>query len=110
MFIRSCGHRDLVGNNFTCDMSWLTPTLSNLLAIGQYVNNGTHEFPANVTYQELDIPSRFSLLHLKYIPNVNYSFKTYKSEVLHIRLVVLVALRDVEQGEELFSSYFTVVH
>jgi hypothetical protein len=91
-------------------MSWLTPTLSNLLAIGQYVNNGTHEFPANVTYQELDIPSRFSLLHLKYIPNVNYSFKTYKSEVLHMRLVVLVALRDIEQGEELFSSYFTVVH
>lgn len=74
------------------------------------MNNGTRDFPANVTYQELDIPSSFPLPYLKYIPNVNYSFKTYKSDVLHVRLVILVALRDIEQGGELFSSYFTVVH
>ena len=91
-------------------MSWLTLTPYNLLAIGQYVNNATHEFPANVTYQELDIPSSFPLQYLKFIPNVNYGFKTYKCEALHVRLVVLVALRDIVQGEELFSSYFTVVH
>ena len=100
----------MVGNNFTCDMSWLTPSPYNLLAIGQYVNNGTREFPANVAYQELDIPSSFPLQYLHFIPNVNYSFKTYKSEELHVRVVVLVALRDIVQSEELFSSYFTVVH
>ena len=90
-------------------MSWLTSSMENLLAIGQYVNNGTREFPANVTYQELDIPSSFPLQYLKYIPNVNYSFKTYKSEVFHVRIVILIALRDIMQGEELFSSYFTIV-
>ena len=110
MFIRSCGHRDLVGNNFTCDVSWLTDNPCNLLAIGQYVNNGTCEFPANVLYQELNIASNFPLHYLKYIPNVNYSFKAYKSEVLHVRIVILVALRDIMQDEELLSSYFTVIH
>ncbi|XP_028413036.1 SET domain-containing protein 9-like [Dendronephthya gigantea] len=106
---RSCCQRDLVGEKFTCDMSWLTPNPHNLLAIGQYVNNATREFAANVSYQELNIPSSFPLQYLKYIPNVNYNFRTYKSEVIHVRIVVLVALRDIEQGEELFSSYFTVV-
>lgn len=90
-------------------MSWLTPNPHNLLAIGQYVNNGTREFAANVSYQEVNIPSSFPLPYLKYIPNVNYNFRTYKSEIIHVRIVVLVALRDIDQGEELFSSYFTVV-
>lgn len=27
----------------------------------------------------------------------------------HLRCVVLVSLRDIKQGEELFSNYYTVV-
>lgn len=28
----------------------------------------------------------------------------------HLRCVVLVALRDIKQGEELFSNYYTIVN
>ena len=94
----------------TCDFSWLDSAPSNPLAIGQYVNNETKAFPANVVYHELDIPSSFPLKLLKYIPNASYSFRGYASEINHVRTVTLAALRDIEQGEELFSSYFTVVY
>ena len=106
----SCYHRDMIGQYFTCDMTWLTSSPSNHLALGQYVNNATGKFPANVTYQELDIPSNFPLVYMKYLPNANYGHKYFKDDVLHVRTVLLIAVRDIFEGEELFSSYFTVVH
>ncbi|XP_069127293.1 SET domain-containing protein 9-like isoform X2 [Argopecten irradians] len=109
---KSCGQRDRHGPYLTCDLTWVTPNPVNPLAVGQYVNNQSKQFPANVAYQEFDIPLEFPFHLRKYIPNINYSSSIQDglTEQRLTRVVVLVSLRRIEQGEELFSSYFTVVH
>uniref|UniRef100_A0A8V5G953 SET domain-containing protein n=2 Tax=Melopsittacus undulatus TaxID=13146 RepID=A0A8V5G953_MELUD len=87
------------------DESWLTAALQNPLAVGQYVNNCSHEKAANVCYQEFDVPAYFPVELKQYLPNIVYS---HDIESL-LRCVVLVTLRDIKQGEELFSNYYTVV-
>jgi len=108
---RSCCYRNRAGPYFTCDMSWLSEFPTNTLAVGQYVNNGNKEHPANVTYQEVDIPACFPPHLRRFLPNVFYSpnLTSHDSHRL-VRTVALVSLRDIEEGEELFSNYFTVVH
>ncbi|XP_021373415.1 SET domain-containing protein 9-like isoform X2 [Mizuhopecten yessoensis] len=108
----SCGQRDRHGPYLTCDLSWVTQYPINPLAVGQYVNNQSKLFPANVAYQEFDIPLQFPFHLRKYIPNINYSSSIQEISGQHrqTRVVVLVSLRTIEEGEELFSSYFTVVH
>jgi len=65
-------------------------------------------FPANVTYQELDIPLSCILPQLRcFLPNVWYSGS---SEHDHLRLVALVSTTDIEEGDEVFSTYYTVIH
>lgn len=65
-------------------------------------------FPANVTYQELDIPLSRILPQLRcFLPNVWYSGS---SEHDHLRLVALVSTTDIEEGDEVFSTYYTVIH
>ncbi|XP_048763107.1 SET domain-containing protein 9-like [Ostrea edulis] len=112
MIFNSCSQRDRRGPFYTCDSSWLTDFPQNPLAIGQYVNNHTKEFPANVVYQEFEVPVGFPF-HLKqFIPNVFYSSQITEdpaSPLRCLRLVVLVSIREIQAGEELFSSYFTVV-
>ncbi|XP_060085657.1 SET domain-containing protein 9-like isoform X2 [Ylistrum balloti] len=109
---KSCGQRDRHGPYLTCDLTWVTQNPVNPLAVGQYVNNQSKQFPANVAYQEFDIPMEFPFHLRKYIPNINYTSSIQDSLGHHrlTRVVVLVSLRKIEQGEELFSSYFTVVH
>lgn len=104
---RSCCYRDRRGPYLTADMTWLTARPANPLAIGQYVNNESPENPANVRYVELDLDTK--CLHptlRRFIPNVRY--QSLSNDNL-LRLVVLVARRDVHPREELFSSYFTIV-
>ncbi|KAI8375742.1 hypothetical protein EDC96DRAFT_571827 [Choanephora cucurbitarum] len=88
------------------DMTWMDrKILSNPLAIGQYVNNGTSIYPANVCYQEVDLPIAFPN-DLRYlIPNMywNPDFQ------LITRLVALVSLDDIHPGEELRSTYMDVL-
>lgn len=106
MVFRSCSNRDRVGPFMMSDTSWLTDRPLNPLAVGQYVNNCSNEWPANVCYQEYDVPDRFPIELRQYLPNVNYSQDTGGP----LRCVVLVSLRDITAGEEVFSNYYTIVH
>uniref|UniRef100_A0A914XSA2 SET domain-containing protein n=1 Tax=Plectus sambesii TaxID=2011161 RepID=A0A914XSA2_9BILA len=104
---RSCCYRDRRGPFLTADMTWLTDRPANPLAIGQYVNNESAENPANVRYVELELETKSVHPTLRrFVPNVRYQSLSADSV---LRLVVLVARRDVSVGEELFSSYFTIV-
>lgn len=106
MVFRSCSNRDRLGPFMLSDSSWLTSSPLNPLAVGQYVNNCTNDWPANVSYQEYDVPDKFPIELRQYLPNVNYSQDTEGP----LRCVVLVSLRDITVGEELFSNYYTIVH
>lgn len=105
MVFRSCSGRDRMGPYLTSDTSWLTDSPVNPLSVGQYVNNCSNERPANVCYQEYDVPESFPIELRQYLPNVNYSHCTQRP----LRCVVLVSLRDIRAGEELFSNYYTIV-
>ncbi|XP_020891831.1 SET domain-containing protein 9-like [Exaiptasia diaphana] len=108
---RSSGKRDQIGPFFTCDMSWLDNLYINPLAIGQYANNASKMYPANVAYQELDILFKSIPIHLlKYIPNVWYGAENIAREESFIRTIALVSTRTIREGEEVLSSYFTVIH
>lgn len=79
--------------------------------MGQYVNNRPKTVPANVAYQECDIPFKsISPALWKNLPNVWYNSGNIASENSFLRSVALVSLREIEKGEEVFSSYFTVIH
>ncbi|XP_070775241.1 SET domain-containing protein 9 [Enoplosus armatus] len=106
MVFKSCSGRDRVGPFMMSDTSWLTASPQNPLAVGQYVNNCSNEWPANVCYQEYDVPDKFPIELRQYLPNVNYNQDTQRP----LRCVVLVSLRDITAGEELFSNYYTIVH
>ncbi|XP_049454390.1 SET domain-containing protein 9-like isoform X1 [Epinephelus fuscoguttatus] len=105
MVFNSCSGRDRLGPFMMSDTSWLTESPLNPLAVGQYVNNCSNESPANVCYQEYDVPHKFPIELRQYLPNVNYSNDTQRP----LRCVVLVSLRDITAGEELFSNYYTIV-
>lgn len=107
MVFKSCSGRDRLGPFVTSDTSWLTTNPLNPLAVGQYVNNCSNDKSANVCYQEYDVPSTFPLELRKYLPNVNYSQDTLQRP---LRCVVLVSLREIAAGEELFSNYYTIIH
>lgn len=106
MVFKSCSGRDRLGPFLTSDTSWLTTTPLNPLAVGQYVNNCSNEKSANVCYQEYDVPGTFPLELRQYLPNVNYSQETQQRP---LRCVVLVSLREIAAGEELFSNYYTII-
>nr|XP_035921564.1 SET domain-containing protein 9 isoform X2 [Halichoerus grypus] len=83
---RSCNGRDRLGPFKMSDSTWLTSEICNPLAVGQYVNNCSNELK-------------------QYLPNIAYSCDKQSP----LRCVILVALRDIKQGEELFSNYYTIV-
>ena len=105
---RSCVGRDQVGLCRVGDTSWLSPRPVNPLNVGQFVNNENTTNTANVAYQEVDIPSEFPLLLRKFFGNIHFESSALDGEK-DLRVVVLLALRDIQEGEELFSSYFTVI-
>ncbi|XP_048224040.1 SET domain-containing protein 9 [Perognathus longimembris pacificus] len=102
---RSCSGRDQLGPLKMSDSTWLTSEIHNPLAVGQYVNNCSNNRAANVCYQEFDVPAVFPIELKQYIPNISYNY----NEQRPLRCVVLVALRDINQGEELFSNYYTII-
>ncbi|XP_074645273.1 SET domain-containing protein 9-like isoform X2 [Tubulanus polymorphus] len=104
---KSCSNRDRIGPYMISDTSWLTKYPLNPMAVGQYVNNHTRAYAANVAYQELDIDESFYFKLWKYLPNVCYGVNL--DQPRQLRVVVLVSLRDIHKGEELFSSYYTLV-
>ncbi|KAG0366482.1 SET domain-containing protein 9 [Gamsiella multidivaricata] len=106
-----------------------TGIIKNPLAVGQIVNNSTRSFPSNVRYQELDIRARDCPLELQeFLPNIWYAGDWHahdqdhhnegeeaaglenwsmhsQSDLDHLRTVVLVTTRPVEEDEELYSTY-----
>lgn len=111
MIFRSCAGRDRVGPCPTADDSWVTSYPRNPLSIGQFVNNRSSSNPANVAYQEVTVlPGTFTLPELAYLPTLWYSPPPDTPLLdIPIRLVVLVTIRDVAEGDELFSEYFTII-
>ncbi|XP_069678242.1 SET domain-containing protein 9-like isoform X3 [Periplaneta americana] len=107
MIYKSCVSRDTMWPYQAGDLTWLTEHPLVPLNIGQYVNNQSPGFPANVAYQELDVPLACIRPELRcFLPNIWYSNSQYE----HLRLIALVSTTNIEQGEEIFSNYYTVVH
>lgn len=133
---RSLNSRDnYPGITPTADTTWMTSQPKNPLAIGQFVNNGTSQFPPNgrqhkfflmtslshpliffvngdpttVRYQELDITTEVCALELQeFLPNIWYSGDWHDEpqyKQSYLRTVVLVTTRTVEQDQELYSTY-----
>lgn len=100
--------------------------LRNPLAVGQIVNNGTRQFTSNVRYQELDFRSKDCPLELQeFLPNLWHAgdWHSYydvqdtsnpegdeggqgnETGLDSLRTVVLVTTREMQDGEELYSTY-----
>ncbi|KAG7157549.1 SET domain-containing protein 9-like [Homarus americanus] len=109
---KSCVNRDRVGYFSIADTTWLTDHPANPLNVGQYVNNQSTGHPSNVAYQEVTVqPGEVPLEERQYLPNLWYS-PPQDAPVAQVplRIVALVATRDILQGEELLSDYFTVMY
>ncbi|CAL8104718.1 unnamed protein product [Orchesella dallaii] len=115
---KSCTARDKFRYDLPCcDESWLTPSPLNPLNIGQYVNNRSKSAVNNVIYQESSLSIALNLstsqrhelpVHFcKYLPNV---WSNPGNNHHPLRLVPLVATTNIQEGDEILSSYFTVVH
>ena len=107
LIYRSCANRERVGGRLRCDLSWMGEELVNPLSLGQRVNNQSEERSANVEYIEMtvstgDMPPKEQRL----LPWVNYSRQDCSEK---LRVVGLVATRDVREGKELLSNYLTIV-
>ena len=91
----------------------------NPLNIGQIVNNANPKmigYSANLAYQELTITlgeetDTFNdILLLGLLPNVYYAPEAlHSSGKPNLKTIPLVATRDIVKGEELLSTYFTLV-
>jgi hypothetical protein len=64
-------------------------------------------FPANVAYRELSVSlSRIPPEQRCFLPNTWYS-SSWQHD--YLRLVALMSTTDIEEGDELFSAYYTLV-
>lgn len=92
-----------------CDVSWLCTDFRpvNPLNVGQIVNNGDSSHVSNVTYHECNLPPDFDPVLMILVPNNLYERDASSPKFL--RISPLIAVRDIAQGEELFSSYFSLV-
>lgn len=111
LIYRSNARRDQLGPYHLCDTTWFGSKPQNPLAVGQYVNNRPKKLPANVAYQEVDIPLSSIVPNLwTYLPNVWYGSGNLSTENSFLRTVALVSVKEISKDEEVFSSYFTVIH
>ena len=67
--------------------------------------------PANVAYHEMTIPADFPIHLRKYIPNISYRtvFLDEAGNFPPLKIVGLVATRLIQEGDELYSTYISVV-
>ncbi len=96
--------------------------VKNPYSIGHYINSSHDSRPsedqqtqqANVMYYEYEFDRDvWDIDLLQYIPNVHYNPQTmynrdHKGGL--VKSIVLVALRDIHDGEELFASYKNLVY
>ncbi|CAI4229019.1 unnamed protein product [Auanema sp. JU1783] len=101
MVHRSANLRDL--SPAISDQTWLLDRPLNYLTIGQYVNNAPQVHLHNVQYVDLDIRG-WSYVYRKWFP-----YSVYNASPKHtaLRIVLLVAIRDIHEGEELMSAYIS---
>ena len=72
------------------------------------MNNCNKDFDANVAYHELNIfVENFDLSLRPFLPNVNYGGNNGN---MSTRIIPLIATKDISQGQELFSTYFSIVN
>lgn len=104
--------RERWGHIPICDVSWLDRRYRpvNPLSIGQIVNNGNSKlYPSNVMYHELNLqPEEIDPRLRIFLPNIHYEPNS-GSKPKQIRLVPLIATKDINLGDELYSSYFSTV-
>jgi hypothetical protein len=62
-----------------------------------------------VCYQEVDLAIGFPHHLRRYIPNMYWDSQLDPLSNQPMRIVALVALRDIQHGEELFSTYMDIV-
>jgi len=120
---KSCAARDKLDfDTPCCDTSWMSPFPINPLSVGQYVNNQSHSKRNNVIYQECRVTlatedttdadhnnhARLGKELFRFLPNV-WCDPVNCRWPLTLRLVPLIATRHISDGEELLSSYFTVI-
>ncbi|PIO63797.1 hypothetical protein TELCIR_14591 [Teladorsagia circumcincta] len=74
----------------------------NYMNMGQYINNEPAPNQHNVQYFDLDIHNWPRRLR-KFLPFVAYS--PHRTALL--RIVVLISVREIVEGEELFSAYIS---
>jgi len=89
-------------------ISWLQEDYQlhvNPLNIGQIVNNQSSSQKANISYEEFDLSPDSSHKILRLLPNINYESGARQ----HLRLVPLIAIEEIHQGHELFSTYFSLI-
>eukprot|EP01095_Lingulamoeba_sp_RSL-Kostka_P005444 TRINITY_DN16792_c0_g1_i1.p1 TRINITY_DN16792_c0_g1~~TRINITY_DN16792_c0_g1_i1.p1 ORF type:complete len:262 (+),score=47.82 TRINITY_DN16792_c0_g1_i1:120-905(+) len=109
-FYSSVSKRNDLSNEIKlCDDSWIDFSLNkelysrNPLATGHLINHAQNE-EANVMYFEHDYQlSNYNIGIRKYIPNIPYNNNYINTKSLNT--IVMVALRDIENGEELYSNY-----
>ena len=91
-----------------CDISWLYDDYCfhvNPLNIGQIVNNQSSTQKANISYEEISLNQKSCQKILSLLPNINYESGFQQ----HLRLVPLIAIDDINAGQELFSTYFSLI-
>jgi hypothetical protein len=94
----------------------------NPYAIGHYINSSHDSRPseelqtqrANVMYYEYEFDrDEWPIDLLRYTPNVHYNPQTMylrKDQGAAVKSIVLIALRELDDGEELFASYKNLVY
>jgi hypothetical protein len=93
------------------DATWLSQDIhmhQNPLTLGHYINHFPHNGLPNVTYYEFDFDLNENDNNLyRFVPNVRYT--EIDDEEKGMPSAVLISLRPIKQGEELFSCYLNVI-
>ncbi|GMT20618.1 hypothetical protein PFISCL1PPCAC_11915, partial [Pristionchus fissidentatus] len=104
---KSCAYRDF--GHLVCDLTWLDRDPINFLNMGQYVNDA-RDVKGNVQYVDLDV-AYWRLSTRRWLPYSTYRPADGGIAGVHdgipLRVVALVATRNVEEGEELLSDYLS---
>ncbi|CAF1235828.1 unnamed protein product [Rotaria sordida] len=93
------------------DRTWLSNNIflhKNPLTLGHYINHFPFNGLPNVTYYEFDFyfdDNDYDLY--RFVPNVRYA--DIDNEEKGMPSTVLISLRPIKQGEELFSCYLNVI-
>jgi hypothetical protein len=92
------------------DITWLSKDIylhKNPLTLGHYINHFPSNGLPNVTYYEFDFDFNQNEYDLyRFVPNVRYADI---DDEKGMPSTVLISLRPIKQGEELFSCYLNVI-